>query len=99
MAKHKVAYVGSALAVVLGSGLLASTGAYADVDTCVSAGALATEGFVANAAELEYVIQSGIAEMLCVVVSCKAQAVLLSRFGFGRWCYRCKAENQGQENG
>ncbi|MBQ6461503.1 hypothetical protein IJJ36_03715 [Candidatus Saccharibacteria bacterium] len=63
MAKHKVAYVGSALAVVLGSGLLASTGAYADVDTCVSAGALATEGFVANAAELEYVIQSGIAEI------------------------------------
>lgn len=63
MAKHKVAYVGSALAMVLGSGLLASTGAYADVDTCVSAGALATEGFVANAAELEYVIQSGIAEI------------------------------------
>ncbi|MBR3254520.1 hypothetical protein IKF88_02205 [Candidatus Saccharibacteria bacterium] len=63
MVKHKMTYVGSALAMVLGSSILTSIGVYADGEACVSAGGLATEGFVANASEFEYVIQNGIAEI------------------------------------
>ena len=53
----------SAVVLAAGTGILFPAGAWATVDACVPASGLANEGFVASAAELEYVIQEGIAEV------------------------------------